>query len=70
MSLRSENGGRLPSTKECIKYIETTYGGCTFLGVNHLFGELVYVFDVPARDWDPTTYFSAHELRYTFIHGW
>ncbi len=71
MSLRSENGGRLPNTKECIKYIEGTYGGCTYLGCYKNYdGTIAYAFDVPARTWSPTTYFTAYELRWTFIYGW
>lgn len=70
-SLRGQNGGRLPSIKECIETIEHTYGGCTYLGVRkNDDGTLTYVFDVPARTWSPTTYFSAYELRWTHIYGW
>jgi len=70
-SLRGQNGGRLPTIKECIKEIEGTYGGCTYLGSHiGLSGKRIHVFDVPARTWSPTTYFTEYELRWTFIHGW
>ena len=76
MSLRSENGGRLPTTKECIEYIKTTYGGCTYVGTElwargtGLPQIRMYIFEVPARTWQPITYFTAQELRFIFIHGW
>ena len=70
-SLRKRNGGTLPTIAECIKSIESSYGGCTYLG-SHLSynGKRVFTFDVPKRTWCRITNFTAYELRFTFIHGW
>jgi hypothetical protein len=71
MSFREYNDNKLPTVKECIRYIETTYGGCTFLRSYKAFdGNRVYVFNVPARTWSPVTFFTTNELRHTQIFGW
>ena len=61
---------KVPRVPECIKYIETTYGGCKYLG-SHINNHVRYYrFLVPAKNWDTHVSFSTNELRFTFLNGW